>query len=156
MNYFHSVTTVEESKKMYRQLAKQYHPDINKDASATEIMAEINSEYEATMKRLEQSTTATAAYKDMIDALIKFDDIDVEIIGTWIWVSGETRAIAKELGKEGLGFKFSKNKLAWYWHEGEYTARHKKKFSMDDIRNMHNVQTVKSTGKTTRKGLKGE
>src|SRR5579864_608490 len=38
--------TPDEIKKAYRKLARQYHPDVNKDAAATEHFKEINAAYE--------------------------------------------------------------------------------------------------------------
>lgn len=152
MIFFQSVTTIEEAKQLYRKLAKQYHPDCGGD---TETMVTINNEYEAVMKRLEAGKEATTAFKSIIDALVKFDGIDIEIIGTWIWVSGNTYPIRAELGKDGLGFKYSKNKTAWYWHEEEYSAHHKKSFSLDEIRMMHESKTVKSSGRNFKKELAG-
>lgn len=46
-----------------------------------------------------------------------------------------------------LGFKWAGKKKAWYWHDGEYKKLHKKNFSLDEIRNMHQVQKIK-TGST--------
>lgn len=46
MAYFRQGLTKEELTTEYRRLAKQYHPDICKDANATEIMTAINEEYD--------------------------------------------------------------------------------------------------------------
>lgn len=152
MKFFHSVTTIEEAKKMYRKLVKQHHPDCGGD---NETMVIIINEYETIMKRLEAGEQATSAFKSIIDALVKFDGIDIEVIGTWIWVSGDTYPIRAELGKDGLNFKYSKNKKAWYWHEEEYTASHKKSFSLDEIRQMHNAKTVKESARKSKRELAG-
>lgn len=144
MKFFQSVTTKEELKKAYRKLAMKHHPDRGGD---TETMKQINNEYEELSKRLDANDSLDKKYREMIDALMKFD-VTIEIIGTWIWVSGDTYPIRKELGKDGLGFKYSKNKKAWYWYEGEYKSKHKKKFSLDEIRKMHDSKTIKeSAGK---------
>ena len=46
MKYFRQGLTKEELTAEYRRLAKQYHPDVCKDANATEIMTAINAEYD--------------------------------------------------------------------------------------------------------------
>lgn len=153
MRFFKDVTTVEEAKKLYRQLARKHHPDVGGDH---ETMVQIVNEYEEIMKRLEKKEgntdfSSSEAFRAIIDKLIAIDGIDIEIIGTWVWVSGNTYATKDKL-KE-IGLKFSNNKKSWYWHEGEYHAHHKKKFSMDELRMMHEVKTVKTTGRHYNKQL---
>ena len=46
IKWFNGLNTKEELKQQYRELAKQYHPDINKDVS-DDSMKEINAEYDA-------------------------------------------------------------------------------------------------------------
>lgn len=151
MRFFHSVTTTEEAKKMYRKLAKQHHPDCGGD---NETMAQIVNEYEEVMKKLAAGDDEiNDGYRAIIDAIINFDDLEIEIIGTWVWVTGNTYA-AKDKLKE-LGFKWANNKKAWYWHEAEYKAFHKKKFSLDEIRGMHDTKKVKTSGKSQRGALAG-
>jgi hypothetical protein len=150
MKFFHSVTTAEEAKKMYRKLAKQFHPDCGGD---NETMAKIVNEYEQVMKGFSSESEINDAYRAIIDAIINFDGLEIEIIGTWVWVSGNTY-VAKDKLKE-LGFKWANGKKAWYWHEAEYKAFHKKKFSLDEIRGMHSTKTVKTSGKSTRGALAG-
>ena len=80
----------------------------------------------------------------IIDALLNFD-LTIEIIGTWIWVSGDTFAVKAQL-KE-LGFKWASKKKAWYWHPEGYVRMHKKNFTLDEIKNMHGSQTLKTSSK---------
>lgn len=49
MNYFKDLTDLDEIKKQYRKLAKQYHPDLNKNADE-DIMKEIISQYNDLLK----------------------------------------------------------------------------------------------------------
>lgn len=151
MKFFHSVTSKEEAKKLYRKLAKENHPDIGGD---TETMKVINNEYDEVIERLSRGEKvsegfnqqeANEQYRNIIDSLLKYDDLNIEIIGTWIWVTGNTYPVRKILGKDGLGFKWSENKKAWYWHEGEYHKMHKKSFSMDEIKQMHDVKTIRKS-----------
>ena len=43
MNYFENISSLEQLKKQYKELALQHHPDRGGD---TEIMKEINNQYE--------------------------------------------------------------------------------------------------------------
>ena len=72
--------------------------------------------------------------------------MQISILGTWIWLSGETKSSKEDIKK--LGFRFSKNKTAWYWHHGEYKRRSKKRFSLSDIEIMHGKVDVEKKRKT--------
>ena len=157
MKYFiPTPSTLEELKSMYKRLAMQNHPDCG---GSTEAMQEINTEYETLFARLknthrnasgEQYTAAndngeTAAdFVDIIDKLIKLPGIIIELCGSWLWITGETRAVKEEL-KE-IGFRWSSNKKAWYYHEGAYSKRGSKKCSLDDIRDMYGSRKYSGTG----------
>lgn len=142
MKFFQSVTTLEELKKQYRKLALQHHPD--RGGNEKDFIA-LKEEYDQLFKQLNDTDELSDTYTDIINALMKYSEINIEIIGTWIWVTGETYSIRKELGKGGLGFSYSKKKTAWYWHEGEYKKHHKKTFSLDEIRTMHDSKIIKTS-----------
>ena len=46
--------------------------------------------------------------REMLNKIIHFDSIDIELVGAWIWISGNTYACKKEL-KE-FGFKWASQK----------------------------------------------
>ena len=50
--------------------------------------------------------------------------------------------VAGEIFK-AAGYRWSQNKAAWYWHEGEYRRSGKKKYSMNDIRMRYGSTAVK-------------
>lgn len=136
MKFFQSVTTLEELKKQYRKLALKHHPD---RGGNEKDFIELQREYEKLSNQFEKGSSAS--YLNIIDSLIKYD-LDIEIIGTWVWVQGNTYPVKDELNK--LGFKWAGKKKAWYWMEGEYLKTHKKSFSLEEIRGMHQVQKVKT------------
>ena len=141
MMYFKNVTNLEDLKKQYRKLAMEFHPD---RGGSEEVMQKINSEYERLFAELKTAEDMEDDFRAIIDALLNFD-LTIEIIGTWIWVSGDTFAVKAQL-KE-LGFKWASKKKAWYWHPGEYVKMHKKNFTLDEIKNMHGSQTLKTSSK---------
>ena len=57
MTYFRNVNTLEELRKQYKELLKQYHPD---NGGSVEIMQEINSEYDRLFKALPKDSTENA------------------------------------------------------------------------------------------------
>lgn len=151
MKYFTNVQTLEELKKQYKKLAKQYHPDLNGGAT-TEIMQEINKEYDLLFERVknkhvnadgetyEKATAETSEqFRNIINSIINFN-IDIEIIGVWVWCfnSYEYREQLK-----ALGFKYASKRKAWCWHSGEYSSRKSKK-TLDEIRETYGSETIKS------------
>lgn len=152
MKWFNNPQTLEELKKQYKSLAMIYHPD---RGGNTADMQEINSEYDILFPRFKnahtsaegktytstQETTETPdMFKKIIETLIKYVDLNIEICGTWLWITGNTRE-HKELIK-GLGFRFSKNKTAWYLTLVPFKKRSRKNYSLDDIREMYGSQKV--------------
>jgi hypothetical protein len=136
--YFESCTTIEDLKKEYRRLALEFHPDKGGD---TIIMQAINTEYEMKLRELAQRSEtaendieAGLRYKEQIDKIIDFD-VNIELCGTWIWVSGNTYPVKEEL-KEA-GFFWARKKQQWYWRPPEYKRKSKKTMSMDWIRNTY-------------------
>lgn len=114
MKYFKSIKDLESAKKQYKKLAMKYHPDRGGDE---EIMKAINNEYEILVEKLsadDKQSQSAMIYKDILDKIINLD-VKIEIIGTWIWVSGDTYKYRKEL-KE-TGFYWASKKKKWYYRE---------------------------------------
>ena len=163
MKYFKDVRTLEELRRQYKELLKKYHPD-NANGS-TEATQEINAEYDKLFKVLkdkhENNSNKTAdstntkrsdynknmydwendkALREVLQKIINFDGIEIEIVGTWIWVSGNTYSYKKEL-KE-LGFKWASQKKQWYFHTDVFKKKSHKTLSMDDIRSYYGSTKV--------------
>lgn len=167
MTYFKNVNTIEELRRQYKELLKKYHPD-NKDGS-TEATQEINSEYEMLFKRLkdihesktsnkEESENKTSAYdsmkynfeedellREMLNKVINYEGITIEIIGNWLWLGGNTYQYRKDF-KE-LGFKFAGNKKMWYWHSEAFRKRSHKKLTINQIRDYYGSTEIEKETK---------
>ena len=168
--YFKNVQTLEELRKQYRDLLKKYHPD-NENGSE-EITKAINTEYEKLFKILKnkhdsrQQNTRTgnttnnneSSYdnkkydfaedellREMLQKVIYLSDITIEIIGAWLWISGNTYHHRKEL-KE-LGFKFASQKKCWYWHSESFRKKSHRHLSMDDIRDYYGSTEIEPDGR---------
>ena len=83
--------------------------------------------------------------REMLQKVIHLSDITIEIIGNWIWISGNTYQYRKEL-KE-MGFKFAGQKKCWYWHSETFRKKSRKKLSMNDIRNYYGSTEVETEGR---------
>ncbi|MBK8243254.1 MAG: hypothetical protein IPK88_07505 [Saprospiraceae bacterium] len=98
MNYFDLCQSIENLKHLHKQLAKQDHPDMG---GRTETLQEINSEYSyviakllkgcnLTEEEMETAILSSQNYRNAIDSIIGFVNITIELVGTWIWVTGNT------------------------------------------------------------------
>ena len=152
MTWFKGITTVDEAKKAYHKLAMQHHPD---KGGNTEIMQEINNEYHKLLKSFDGETFNNQEYEydiqreqhviEVIAYLLRFNvNIEVEIIGTWVWVRGNTYAIKDQL-KDNQDFKFfySKAHKCWYYNGDTLKVRKKSRLSIDEIREKHGNEFVK-------------
>lgn len=143
-NFFENCATLDALKAEYKRLAKQYHPDMGGD---TATMQEINNQYEAAFNRMNgNATTGTntaetaADFINIINAVMKMGgNITLEIIGSWLWCSGDTRPVKEEL--KAAGFRWASKKRMWYWHSGEYCNR-SSHASMDAIRRKYGSRVV--------------
>lgn len=147
--YFTNCKTLEELKKAYRIAAMANHPDRGGDP---EIMKQINTEYDIMFDRLknihnakaepEQQTTETPEeFRDIVMKLIILQGIEIELCGSWIWISGKTYENREAL--KACGCRFSHNKKMWYWrHEEDSSAYHGKPISMDDIREKYGSDKI--------------
>lgn len=139
MNYFKDCSTLDEVKAMYKQLAKKHHPDCGGD---TETMQAINVAYacacasilkEANFSPEErgEGIRLTEQYRVVIEALMPLSGIVIEVVGNWIWVTGNTKPVKEDLKNAGL--IFASKKVAWYYRSEEFKTTGSKK-SLDEIR----------------------
>ena len=154
MKWFSNPQTVEELKKQYKKLAFEHHPD---RGGNEEHMKEINAEYDKLFEQLKNThsspdgkTYTTKAETDetpeefraVINRLISLEGVQVEICGSWLWVSGNTYPHRETL--KHLKFRFSKSKTAWYFHDTNYRKRNNKSFTLDEIRDLFGSELVTS------------
>lgn len=148
MKYFANIKTLEELKKEYKRLALENHPDRGGDV---EVMKAINAEYDIMFNKVKdihvnakgetytkENTETPSEFKDIIDKLIRMEGLEIEIIGCFIWLSGNTKAHKDNI--KALGFKWHSTKKMWYKAPEDYRKKSKKKYSIEEIRDMYGVQ----------------
>lgn len=145
---FEQATTLEELKKLYRDLALKHHPDRGEDV---ETMKEVNRLYEAFFLKLKdthknkegetytkETRETPEAFQEIMERLILMEGVHIEVIGCFVWVSGDTKPHRKEL--KALGFRWHSKKKVWYKSPEGYRRHGDKEYDMNEIRSMYGVQ----------------
>lgn len=151
MQYFNECTCLEDLKEIYRKLCFKYHPDVNKEKNATEIMQQVNVQYKEAFEKLKnvfKSKDNESVYTDkkpvsempeefinIMNFILQLKGVKMELIGRWIWLSGNTKEYKEQL--KSLNFRWSSKKIAWYWHRPEDATRSRGKKTLDEIRQMY-------------------
>lgn len=141
-NYFKNCKTAEDVKQLFKELAKKLHPDCGGDAEAFKAMMQ---DYTATFERLKHIHTAATGetyeketdetpeqFAEIIEKIIGMDGVKIEIIGSWIWLTGSTMVYKEQI--KSAGFWWSKSKKAWYYNGDTKHRRRKGHYSMDKLR----------------------
>lgn len=149
MKWFNNCKTLQDVKKLYKELAKLHHPD---RGGNTATMQEINNEYEYAIRKAakgenlsaeetEAEIKLSAAYKEAIQKIAHLEGLKIELVGKWIWVTGNT-FLHKDVLRAAQ-FLFAPVKKAWYFRTEEYKVNnHGVKLSLDAIRRKYGSQTI--------------
>lgn len=159
MKYFNECKTLEEVKTTYRKLALKYHPDLGGDLA---VMQEINREYKLAITKLakggdlnqeeaEQEIRFSNDYRKVIELIILLPGIHIELVGFWIWVTGNTKPVKDQLAKAGL--KYASKKKAWYFRGDEFKVLRGGKKTLDQIRTKYGSETLNHKYKNSKKLL---
>lgn len=154
MTYFKHCKTIEDVKATFKELAKKLHPDCGGNAEEFKAMMQ---EYKIAFDRLKNihtnskgetyeskkaSTETAEQFAEIIGAIIHLEGIKIEIIGTWVWVTGNTyeyRGIFKQ-----AGFTWSKSKKAWY-HAGEkLEGKRRGQYTMKQLRSKWGTEEIET------------
>jgi hypothetical protein len=102
--------SLQELKNIYRLLCRRHHPD---RGGNTETMQQINWAYEYILKNMDKQENSEKAKinnlteegQKIFEELLLIDNIEILIVGSWLWVSGNTKPHKDKLKELGL-----------YWH----------------------------------------
>jgi hypothetical protein len=76
---------------------------------------------------------------------MSMDNIIIEIIGCFVWVTGDTKPNKDRL--KALKFQWHSKKTAWYLKPEDYRKRSRKDYDLDEIRSMYGTSgEFKSNG----------
>lgn len=150
---FKKCTTIEELKKEYNKMVFKLHPDVSGYDSTIDFQNMQNEfeKYHALLKdthknvkgeTYKKETSETAKeYMDLINKLLAMG-LEVEVVGCFIWVGGNTKPHKEEL--KALGLKWSKHKAKWYKAPKGYKRVTKKNFTYDEIKQMFGSEKMEN------------
>ena len=140
-NEFKNITSINEAKKVFKILAKKLHPDVGGDTESFKILNAVYTDLIEHKIYFSSGVKIDIELEKIISLILHFENITIELVGSWIWVSGDTKEIKEKL-KE-LGFKWASKKKMWYFGEmkGKNMGHTK---SMNEIKNKYGSQTMKT------------
>lgn len=132
-NFFEGIKIVADIKKLYHKLAMIHHPD---RGGSTTTMQELNRQYAEALRKADGQTTAgedkrehTYHYNEQAEqAIITFIDqliqsgilslgCEAYLIGTWVWIMGDTRPNKETL--KALHCRWHSKRECWYFTPDE-------------------------------------
>ena len=142
------INDIDSLKKEYFKLAKKYHPDAG--GSTSQFQA-LQNEYEISFKKLlagsklssdekKNETIIDEALREVINQIIALEGINIELIGKWLWISGDTYSVKTVLKSAGLIFIKKAGKPYWVYKGVESSGRGK--MSMDEIKNKYGSSKI--------------
>lgn len=154
LKWFKDCKSIESVKKTYRRLCKEYHPDLHGGKFEDE-MKQINAEYEIafncfknvhetaedstkTYTSSTDSTETAEEFMEIINALIHCEGVEIDLVGRWIWLTGNTYQYRDVI--KGMGFRYASKKKAWYWHTAEDACKSRKGLSLDQIKDKYGCE----------------
>ena len=176
--FFNRNQTAEQMKSLYRDLVKQYHPDLHPSIS-DETIKSINNEFSYWYSRAassevyerktsEQPDKDYSKYQDrvyveslqaMINEILnrnldRTPGIEIDVVGVFIWISGitfdcaEQRAIVKALGFQGSYKYHDDGSRTYMWKWTPEIKRFASNPNIDDIKRTYGAERVQRTQKT--------
>jgi hypothetical protein len=124
-----AIKDLDALKKQYIKLSKKYHPD----AGGTTIQfQQLQNEYNILLNKIlnnsqlnqsqkQNEKDLDLAIREIVDNLVNIDGLNVELIGKWLWISGNTYPVKTILKQAGLTFIKKEGNPFWVYKGVEST-----------------------------------
>lgn len=156
--YFENLTTLKEIKKEYHRLTKENHPDVGGD---TATMQEINKQYKEAVNwiakhgegkdRQDAAQEVPEEFVAAVAAVVNLDGIVLDLVGAWIWATGNTRAHKDAL--KAAGYRWASKKFAWYWRPEWAAVGKGGKKTLEEIKDKYGCERIIAGSAYTRRVL---
>ena len=144
-----TIKELDDLKKQYYSLAKKYHPDTG---GTKEQFQALQKEYQILFKQILSGSSLNTdqkkneieldeAIRKIVDTIITIPDLNIELIGKWLWVTGFTFPYRKELKAAGL--TYISQRIAWVYKGVKSRGRGG---DMDEIRAKYGSTPIKPKG----------
>ena len=137
---FENITGLNEAKKVIKRLARVLHPDIGGSEESFKILKNVYDDIVEHKIYFSSDAKFDIELEKIISQILHFEDIIIEVVGSWIWLSGETKVIKEKL--KDLNFKWASKKKMWYY--GEMKGRSHKEKSLDEIKGKYGCEIVRT------------
>jgi hypothetical protein len=135
-----------EVRDRYDELSRVFNPTNSKEPN--EMMNTINAEYDMLMIVFRDAMLAEAAKEKLtvsekikeLQEKIDPSGLHLEICGTWLWVTGKTYQVKDAL--KDLGFRYSANKLSWYYRQEDDRSPNQEPIPLEMIREKYGTSVV--------------
>jgi hypothetical protein len=142
------IKELDDLKKQYLKLAKKYHPDAG---GTTAQFQDLQNEYEKLFDKIIQGSSLNneqkqteiqidEAIREVVNKLVLIEGIDIELIGKWLWITGNTypyRAIFKSVGM----FPTKKNNVFYWVYKGVESAG-RGKMTIEEIKQKYGSHKI--------------
>lgn len=140
--------TITDIKKHFRELSKRYHPDLG---GTEEQFKEMYKEYEYLIEHFIEKQYKDVRMSEMVKALINelmyYDDMELEVVGDWLWVDTSRK---NDTLLKGLGFFWSSKHSKYYYSGDTVKVTRCSSYSMQDMRNMMGNKKIGKKNKEER------
>lgn len=145
---FAQCATLDDAKKLYKKLAFQLHPDIH-GAGSTAAFQDMQNQFHAFRPAAESEKFKgefeqwnANAFMAVVDDLHKIPGLIVEICGSFIWISGDTKPNRDKIKAVDPRDYFRpaqwhREKEKWFFSPADYFRRSKEGLSMEEIRSKY-------------------